>query len=297
MNILTDLFPQIDQTGLVEDEIDLDKIYDVDYTPLFCEARKPIYPGCNQMSVLTAVIQMMNMKSDGGLSVQNFNMWLKFIKTILPAGECLPESYYECRKMMRNLGMTVETIHACKNNCVLFRKENAHRNHCPTCGASRWQSSKGKSGKSAPTKVLRYFPLKPRLQRLFVCRSTALSMRWHANEYTDGREKDVLRHPSDSKAWKKQDELSPEFGSDPRNVRLGLASDGFNPFGMMSSTHSTWPVLLFPYNVAPWQCFKEPYVILSTLIPDPDSPGRDIDIYLQPLIDELNDLWSDGISV
>jgi len=33
-----------------------------------------------------------------------------------------------------------------------------------------------------------------------------------------------------------------EFGRDPRNLRLGLATDGMNPYGYLSSKHSSWPV-------------------------------------------------------
>jgi len=49
--------------------------------------------------------------------------------------------------------------------------------------------------------------------------------------------------------WKKIDSLYPEFGSDPRNHRLGLATDGMNSYGNLSSKHSSWPVLLFTYNL------------------------------------------------
>ncbi|XP_021764422.1 uncharacterized protein LOC110729029 [Chenopodium quinoa] len=61
-------------------------------------------------------------------------------------------------------------------------------------------------------------------------------MRWHDEE----RSKDdkVLSHPADSEAWKSFDTRYPVFGGESRNVRLGLASDGFNPFGMLSSTYS-----------------------------------------------------------
>ena len=38
-----------------------------------------------------------------------------------------------------------------------------------------------------------------------------------------------MRHPADSKAWKHLDELYPEFAADPRNIRLALSTDGFNP--------------------------------------------------------------------
>ena len=63
----------------------------------------------------------------------------------------------------------------------------------------------------------------------------------------------------------------------------------------MSISHRTWPVMLMTYNMPPWMCMKSEYSILSLLIPGPRSPGNDIDVYLQPLIDELKLLWSSGV--
>ncbi|KAK3222454.1 hypothetical protein Dsin_009479 [Dipteronia sinensis] len=83
-----------------------------------------------------------------------------------------------------------------------------------------------------------------------------------------------------------EQELYPGY---PRNVRLGLASDGFNPFGTMSISHNTWSVVLMIYNLPPWMCMKQPKFIMSLLIPGPSAPGNDIDVYLEPLIDELKD--------
>ena len=40
---------------------------------------------------------------------------------------------------------------------------------------------------------------------------------------------------------------------------------------------------------------KSKYSILSLLIPWPRSPGNDIDVYLQLLIDELKLLWNSGV--
>ena len=60
-----------------------------------------------------------------------------------------------------------------------------------------------------------------------MCEEKATAMRWHA---TDRPNDENLRRPADAKAWKDFDDLHPEFAQDPRNVRLGLASDGFNPF-------------------------------------------------------------------
>ncbi|XP_041026970.1 uncharacterized protein LOC121267174 [Juglans microcarpa x Juglans regia] len=85
------------------------------------------------------------------------------------------------------------------------------------------------------------------------------------------------------------------FAEDARNVRLGLASDGFNPFNNMSKPYSIWPVILVPYNLPPWLCMKERYLMLSLLIPGPKGPRNDIDVYLQPLVNELKVLWNNGV--
>lgn len=38
-------------------------------------------------------------------------------------------------------------------------------------------------------------------------------------------------------------------------------------------------------------------MMTSILIPGPQEPGTDIDVYLRPLIYELKDLWSDGVEI
>ena len=117
-------------------------------------------------------------------------------------------------------------------------------------------------------------------------------MKWHVSGRTnDG----VMRHPADSNAWKMFDTKHLQFLSKPCNVRLGLAADGFNPFGMLSTTDSTWPVMLVPYNLPPWLCMKQSSLILSLVIPGLKSPRIAIDVYLQPLVEELKELWDVGV--
>jgi len=55
-------------------------------------------------------------------------------------------------------------------------------------------------------------------------------MIWH-DKY--GTKAEILRHLADATAWKEFDEQYPKFASDPQNIRLGLASDGSNPFCVM----------------------------------------------------------------
>src|SRR3954462_5826730 len=61
----------------------------------------------------------------------------------------------------------------------------------------------------------------------------------------------VMIHPCDSEAWKHFDRVHPDFSKEPRNVRLGLCTDGFNPFGQVGKAYSCWPVILTPYNPPP----------------------------------------------
>ena len=87
-------------------------------------------------------------------------------------------SYYNAKKMLRDLGLGYESIHACKHDCTLFWKEHAGAEKCPSCNESRYQIDDGK-GKKIPHKILRYFPLKSRLQRLFILRNIVSVLRWY----------------------------------------------------------------------------------------------------------------------
>jgi hypothetical protein len=142
-------------------------------------------------------------------------------------------------------------------------------------------------------KILRYFPVIPRLQRLYMSDTTSSLMRWHKRDkiVSDGK----MCHPANSIAWKHVDRMDTKFASDPHNVRLALASDGFNPFGMLNVTYNTWPVILIPYNLPLWLCLKQSFWMMSMLIPGLKSPGQNIDAYMQPLSDDLYHLWVNGI--
>nr|GEY40945.1 hypothetical protein [Tanacetum cinerariifolium] len=43
-----------------------------------------------------------------------------------------------------------------------------------------------------------------------------------------------MQHPVDGKTWKDFDTKYLDFAAEPRNIRLGLVADGFNPFGNVS---------------------------------------------------------------
>ncbi|KAL0416559.1 UNVERIFIED_CONTAM: hypothetical protein Slati_3487800 [Sesamum latifolium] len=118
------------------------------------------------------------------------------------------------------------------------------------------------------------------MQRLYSLRSTAKHMTWHATHQT---EDGSMCHPSDAKAWKHLDQMYPDFAEEPRNVRLGICTDGFAPH----SQYDRWPVIITLYNLPPGMCMSSEYIFLMMVIPSPSNPKRLIDVYLEPLIEEL----------
>jgi hypothetical protein len=96
-------------------------------------------------------------------------------------------------------------------------------------------------------KQLRYFPITPRLKRLYISKKIVRHMRCHKEGI---RENDgVIEDPSDGEAWKVLDRFDADFVSDARNVRLGLATDGFDPFSTNSAPYSCCPVFAVSYNL------------------------------------------------
>ncbi|XP_019236804.1 PREDICTED: uncharacterized protein LOC109217034 [Nicotiana attenuata] len=251
------------------------------------DAETEIYPGCKNVSKLSFVVRLLHLKCLNHWTNKSMDDLLSFFKEVLPVESFVPNSFYEAKKVLRDLGLGYTKIDACQNDCILYWREHANAQSCPKCGESRWKS-KENGGKKVAHKVLRHFPTKPRLQRLYMARETAKKMRRHKEEHVDDG---ILRHPSDAMAWKSFDEKHPSFSAELRNVRLGLASDGFQPYGNMSSNRSIWPVVLVPYNLPPWDCMKSEYFMMTILIPGPKCPGNDIDVYLQPMIKELKELW------
>ena len=73
---------------------------------------------------------------------------------------------------------------------------------------------------------------------------------------------------------------------------LELYTDGFNFFESFAASYSYWPVILMIYNLPLRICIRPKFMFLSMVIPDPNTPGWNIDVCLWPLINELKQLCS-----
>ncbi|KAL8156030.1 hypothetical protein AgCh_001196 [Apium graveolens] len=256
------------------------------------DAEKPLFEG-RDSSTLDSMFNLHNWKARLGISDSAFTDLLSSVGSLLPKDHVLLSNAYTAKKTLSVLGLEYIKIHACPNECILYRGINSDFVECPKCHISRWKLGKdGKVRVNVPDKVICYFPIIPRFKRLFKSKSTAELLTWHANQKSqDGQ----MRHPADSPSWRNVDYKWPEFGNEPRNLRLAMAADGINPHkNGMNNRYSCWPVVLTTYNLPPWLCMKRKFLMLTILVSGSQEPGNNIDVFLQPLIDDLKKLWKEG---
>nr|GEX42690.1 hypothetical protein [Tanacetum cinerariifolium] len=222
-----------------------------EFEELYATANEELYLGCDYVTRLDFMAKFTYFKVKGKLSYSIFNEMLEFFQNVFPTskGYKLPPSYYAIKKTFKMIGLGYELIHACVNDCFLFRgKDNKDVHFC-------------------------------------LSSHTAKKMTRHATgKCTDPGK---MQHPVDGRAWKNFDTKYLDFAKEPRNVRLGLAADGFNLFSNLSHAYSMWLVILKTYNLPSWLCMKESSFMLTLLISGLKSLGKDIDVYLRPLIDYL----------
>ena len=214
------------------------------------DANLELFPGCTKYSKLTGVFKLFSLKAKNNWSDKSFTDLLKLLGDMLPENNELPDTTYKAKKFLCPMSMAIDRIPTCPKDCVLYRKEYENLDRCPKCGLSRYRqgSDPSRKGKKPAAKITYYLPLEPRLRRLFANPRDAELLGWHATGRIDDG---MLRHPADSSEWRKIDIKFPDFGGEPRNIRLGLCTDGMNPYGNMSSRHSTWSVFVCIYNLPP----------------------------------------------
>jgi hypothetical protein len=263
---------------------------------LLADTNKPLFEGSPD-SKLSMCVRLLGLKSQFHVPELALDLMTKMILDGSPINDGLPRSYYEAKQLVSKLGLGVKRIDCCVNGCMLYYDNEFGINdgalvECKFCQEPRYRAKRTSraSGKLVPRKTMFYLPIVSRLQRMFASIHTAKKMTWH---YKNQNNTGELRHPVDGEAWKHFDKKHPDFASDPRNVRLGLCSDGFTPYIQSSAVpYSCWPVIITPYNLPPDMCMTKPYMFLAAVIPGPSNPTSGIDIYLQPLVDDLKRLWN-----
>lgn len=238
-------------------------------------AEEPLYEGCT-MSLLSVATRVTNIKCEHNIPHRAIEAFSLLIKDLCPDNSNMTETFYETKKLLNGLILPHIKIDICQKGCMLFWKEHIGLNECLICKENQYKNKRA-NGKSSPIMVLTYFPIAPRLQRLYATKSTVKQMRWHAKNH---RATGCMSHPSDGEAWKHFDAMYPSFSNEPRNVRLGLSTDGFLLFGKLGKQYSYWLVILTPYNLPPWLCMKKSFMFLSLIIPGLKNPKGKLESWM-----------------
>ncbi|CAN6704653.1 unnamed protein product [Malus baccata var. baccata] len=189
MNIINDAFPFASTNTNHEGEDDMPTPMDSaefeQYEKLLKNANQELYLGCESFSVHTAIVELMHGKIKHRMSNQYFDYFLGVFKIMLLKDNCLPKDHRDAQKVL---------------------KEYKTLDKCPVCNESRFKMTSHNKTIKIPQKVMRYLPLKSRLQQLYMLSHTATDMRWHKEKRVDD---DVMRHPADREAWKELDRTFP----------------------------------------------------------------------------------------
>jgi hypothetical protein len=92
---------------------------------------------------------------------------------MLPKPNELPTTTYKAKKIIGPLGLQIKKIHACPNDCILYRGEHDNLDECRVCHASWYKILRDDPGdiedeerpkKRIPTMVMLYAPIIPCLK-------------------------------------------------------------------------------------------------------------------------------------
>ncbi|KAL0441008.1 UNVERIFIED_CONTAM: hypothetical protein Sradi_0039700 [Sesamum radiatum] len=113
-------------------------------TPVCLET--PVAPnmdamGCDQ-SQLAAVARLVNIKVEHNIAERCYEQVSQWASDLLPRNHTLPSNYYNTKKMIRDLGFPIEKIHTCKNDCMLYWKDEIDMEYCKFYGDNRYKPTK-----------------------------------------------------------------------------------------------------------------------------------------------------------
>ena len=117
-------------------------------------ARSPLFAGASTNRLVSTLL-LLSCFALFGVSNAFADELLQLMHVLLSSDNHLPCSHYKAQKYVVKLGLSYNSIHACRNGCRLFRKELKDAESCPKCNAPRYKSESSQR----LAKILRHFPL------------------------------------------------------------------------------------------------------------------------------------------
>jgi hypothetical protein len=193
-------------------------------------------------------------------------------------------NFHVAKSMMKPFNLGYQKPDMCPNFCMLYYFKNAELIECRTCRHARYKPRTHRERTFIAYKKLKYFLITHRLQRLFMSPNIANHMaKHHPHDVMDG----VMVHSSDGKTCKYFNTAYPQFSMESKNISLRLYIDGFNLFRSFPTPYFYWSVILMIYNLPSGMCMGSKFMCLSMVILGSNNLGQNIDVCLQPLINEF----------
>lgn len=114
------------------------------------KASTPCYEGDSTI-MLSAMLLLLNLKAVHCISNASMDELFSLLwKELLPNANKMPTTTYQASNIVKALGLSYDSIHACPNGCVLFGGTLAHEQMFPKCNNNQFMDG----SQSIPKKVL-----------------------------------------------------------------------------------------------------------------------------------------------
>ena len=109
--------------------------------------KKGLYPNCEDSNTkLGTTLELLQRKAENGVPDKGFEKLLKILKKKLPKDHELLDNTYTTKKVVCPLGLEVQKIPACPNDCIIYCGVCEDLNACPVCGALCYKISRDDPG-------------------------------------------------------------------------------------------------------------------------------------------------------
>jgi hypothetical protein len=202
------------------------------------------------------------------------------------------KSLYQLHSHMSKLSHVVEhSYDCCINSCCCFSSELSNLDTCPYCGQPRFRPNS-----RIPFNTFHYLQIGPRLKALYLNKHFAELSNYRGTLDLNTQAVDDVFHGSHYLGLLQQQvqidgQQYPHcFFSDPRDIALGIMTDGFQIFKRQRDGSATcWPIIAINFNLPPEERTKLSNIIPLAIIPGPKAP-KDFNSFLRPLVDDCKKL-------
>ncbi|KAL6140676.1 hypothetical protein ACLB2K_058974 [Fragaria x ananassa] len=132
------VYDNVPDTSPNVSHVDYSRDYDK-YNRLVREVHSPLYPD-SEHTLLGTVMEQMTIKNKRGKTNKCFDENMALMKKVLLKGNSCLADYDEVKTMLADLGLEVQKIDACVNNCMLYYKENEAEDECRHCYEPRFHA-------------------------------------------------------------------------------------------------------------------------------------------------------------